>query len=68
MQNLEIQNRWNGIKRNYSNEDVQKLRGSVKIEHTIATLGAKKLWNLINQEEPVRALGALTGNQAVQQV
>jgi isocitrate lyase len=47
---------------------VEKLRGSIKIEHTIARLGAERLWNLLHTEPYVHALGALTGNQAVQQV
>ena len=61
-------NRWNGIKRIYSGEDVLKLRGSKKIEHTLAKDGAEKLWKLLQEKDAVRALGALTGNQAVQQV
>jgi isocitrate lyase len=60
--------RWKGIERNYSAEDVVKLRGSVMIEHTLARLGAEKFWRLINQEDPVCGLGALTGNQAIQEV
>ncbi len=60
--------RWSGIERPYSGEDVVRLRGSVQIEHTLARRGAEKLWNLINEENFVNALGALTGNQAVQQV
>jgi len=60
--------RWNGIKRTYSAEDVIRLRGSVQIEYTIARLGAERLWNLLGTEDFVHALGALTGNQAVQQV
>ncbi|GAE33764.1 isocitrate lyase [Halalkalibacter akibai] len=60
--------RWNGIERPYTGEDVVRLRGSVQIEHTLARKGAEKLWRLINQEDYVNALGALTGNQAVQQV
>jgi isocitrate lyase len=60
--------RWKGIKRNYSAEDVVRLRGSVQIEHTLAKRGAEKLWNLLNNEPFVNALGALTGNQAMQQV
>lgn len=60
--------RWQGIKRVYSMEDVIKLRGSVKIEYTLARMGAERLWNLLHTEEYVPALGALTGNQAVQQV
>jgi isocitrate lyase len=60
--------RWKGIRRPYSAEDVIKLRGSIDIEHTLARRGSEKLWKLINEEDFVRALGALTGNQAVQQV
>ncbi len=60
--------RWTGIKRNYSAEDVVRLRGSVHIEHSLARLGADKLWNSLHSEPFVNALGALTGNQAMQQV
>ncbi len=60
--------RWNGITRRYQATDVSRLQGSVRIEHTLARLGAEKLWAGLQGEEPVRALGALTGNQAVQQV
>jgi len=60
--------RWNGIDRTYSAEDVVKLRGTVQIEYTLARLGAEKMWRLVNQEEPLCGLGALTGNQAVQEV
>jgi isocitrate lyase len=60
--------RWHGISRNYSAADVVKLRGSVQVEHTLARLGAEKLWRLVNQEQPVCALGALTGNQAIQEI
>jgi isocitrate lyase len=60
--------RWAGIERPYSAEDVARLRGSVKIEHTLARLGAERLWELMHARDFVRALGALTGNQAVQQV
>jgi isocitrate lyase len=60
--------RWNGIQRDYTAEDVIALRGSVVEEHTLAKRGAENLWNLIHSEEWVPALGALTGNQAVQQV
>ncbi|OES45300.1 isocitrate lyase [Domibacillus iocasae] len=60
--------RWKGIERPYSAEEVIKLRGSIDIEHTLAKRGADKLWSLVNQENFVNALGALTGNQAVQQV
>ena len=60
--------RWKGVKRNYSAEDVVNLRGSVQIEHTLAKRGSEKLWNLLHTEPFVNALGALTGNQAMQQV
>lgn len=60
--------RWKGITRPYSAEDVLRLRGSIQIEHTLAKMGAERLWNLVNTEDYVNALGALTGNQAVQQV
>jgi isocitrate lyase len=64
----ELDSRWNGVTRTYSAEDVIRLRGSVDIEYTIARRGAEKLWKLVNEEDYVNALGALTGNQAVQQV
>ncbi|MDP2007626.1 MAG: isocitrate lyase [Rubrivivax sp.] len=60
--------RWKGITRGYSAADVVRLRGSLAIEHTLAKRGAEKLWNLINTEPFVNTLGALTGNQAMQQV
>ncbi len=60
--------RWEGIERPYSAEDVLRLRGSVRIEHTLARMGAERLWELMRERPFVRALGALTGNQAVQQV
>ncbi|MBT8077137.1 MAG: isocitrate lyase [Gammaproteobacteria bacterium] len=60
--------RWKGIERDYSAEDVVKLRGSVLVEHTLARLGSEKLWRLVNQEQPLCALGALTGNQAIQEI
>ena len=60
--------RWKGVKRGYSAEDVVRLRGSVRIEHTLAKLGAEKLWQLCNDRPFVNSLGALTGNQAMQQV
>ncbi len=60
--------RWKGIQRGYSAADVVRLRGSLPIEHTLAKRGAEKLWNLINTEPFVNSLGALTGNQAMQQV
>jgi isocitrate lyase len=60
--------RFDGIERPYSAEDVLRLRGSFSIEHTLARRGALKLWELLNSDEPVRALGAVTGNQAMQMV
>src|SRR5258708_2473580 len=60
--------RWEGITRAYSAEDVVRLRGSIQIEHTLAKLGADRLWSLLQTENYVAALGAVTGNQAVQQV
>jgi isocitrate lyase len=60
--------RWKGITRPYSAEDVLRLRGSIQIEYTLARLGAERLWHLLHTEPFVAALGALTGNQAMQQV
>ena len=60
--------RWNGVSREYTAEDVLRLRGSVDIQHTLAEMGAERLWQLLNTEPYVNSLGALTGNQAVQQV
>ncbi|KQU66180.1 MULTISPECIES: isocitrate lyase [unclassified Rhizobacter] len=60
--------RWKGIKRGYTAADVVRLRGSLQIEHTLARRGAEKLWSLVNTEPFVNSLGALTGNQAMQQV
>ena len=60
--------RWKGIRRDYSARDVVNLRGSVLVEHTLARLGAEKMWRLVNQEKPLCALGALTGNQAIQEI
>ncbi len=60
--------RWQGIKRGYSAEDVVRLRGSVVVEHTLARRGSEKLWALLHSEPFVNSLGALTGNQAMQQV
>jgi isocitrate lyase len=62
------QQRFAGIVRNYSQEDVRKLRGPYDIKYSLAEMGSKKLWDLLHEDEPVRALGALTGNMAVQQV
>jgi isocitrate lyase len=60
--------RWQGIERPYRGEDVVRLRGRIHVEHTLAQLGAERLWTLMRTQSPVRALGAVTGNQAVQQV
>lgn len=60
--------RWADIKRPYSAEDVVRLRGTVQIEYTLARMGAERLWQLLHEEKYVHALGALTGNQAVQMV
>ncbi len=71
---LKLQNEWNtnprwkGIKRNYTAEDVVRLQGSVTIDHSLARLGAERFWNLLKTEPGVFGLGAVTGNQAVQQV
>jgi isocitrate lyase len=62
------ESRWQGVTRPYTAEDVLRLRGSVQIEHTLARLGAERLWELLHTRPFVAALGALTGNQAVQQV
>ncbi|MEI5907381.1 isocitrate lyase [Bacillus spongiae] len=67
-ENWEMDPRWNGITRTYTPEEVIKLRGSVDIEYTLARRGSEKLWKLLHEENYVHALGALTGNQAVQQV
>jgi isocitrate lyase len=63
-----IPDRWAGIKRDYKTADVERLRGSVKIEYTLAELGAKRLWELLHTRPFVPALGAFTGNQAMQMV
>jgi isocitrate lyase len=60
--------RWEGFERLYTEEDVERLRGSVRIEHSLARLGAERLWQLLNDEPYVAALGAMTGGQAVQMV
>lgn len=64
----ELDKRWKGITRPYSAEDVIRLRGSIDIEHTLARRGAEKLWESLHKEDYINALGALTGNQAMQQV
>ena len=60
--------RWTGIERPYTGEDVERLRGTVHVEHTLARLGAERLWKLLHTEDHVPTLGALTGGQAVQMV
>ena len=60
--------RWKGVERPYDAAEVMRLRGSITIEHTLARMGAEKLWRLMNEDDYVNALGALTGNQAMQQV
>src|SRR6186997_249 len=60
--------RWAGVERPYASEDVERIRGRFRIEHTLARLGAERLWQLLHSEEYVPALGALTGAQAVQMV
>jgi len=60
--------RWHGVRRGYSADDVVRLRGSVHVEHSLARLGAEKLWRHMHEMPFVNALGALTGNQAMQQV
>ncbi|HUD72504.1 MAG TPA: isocitrate lyase, partial [Dongiaceae bacterium] len=60
--------RWRGVTRPYPASEVVRLRGSLRIDYTLATRGAMRLWELLHEPEPVRALGALTGNQAIQQV
>src|SRR6185436_6789422 len=66
----QVERRWTGIQRDYSAEDVLRLRGSFRIDHTLARLGAERLWAQLHSEsgEPVRTFGALTGAQAVQMV
>ena len=58
--------RWRGVQRTYSAADVDRLRGTIRIEHTLARLGAGRLWDLMRTRDYVPALGALTGNQAIQ--
>ncbi len=67
-QQWQQQPRWQGVTRPYSAEDVLRLRGSINIEYTLARMGAEKLWRYMQQQPYVNALGALTGNQAMQQV
>ena len=60
--------RWAGIVRTYSPEEADKLRGSVRVEHSLARMGAERFWDLLHSEKVVSALGAITGNQAIQEV
>jgi isocitrate lyase len=60
--------RWNGIERLYSEEDVERLRGTIRVEHSLGRLGAERLWQLLQDDDYVAALGAMTGGQAVQMV
>jgi isocitrate lyase len=60
--------RWKGVKRGYTAEDVERLRGTVPIEYSLARRGAERLWKMVNERPFVNSLGALTGNQALQQV
>jgi isocitrate lyase len=64
----QVNPRWRGVRRDYTAQDVYRLRGSLMIEHTLACRGAEKLWRLLNERPYVHTLGALTGNQAMQQV
>jgi len=66
--NGKVNGRWTGIERPYTREDVERLRGTVHVEHTLARLGAERLWELLQTEPYVPTLGALTGGQAVQMV
>jgi isocitrate lyase len=60
--------RWQGVVRPYAQTDVERLCGSFRVEYTIAKQGAERLWHLLKTEPPITALGAFSGNQAVQQV
>src|SRR5437870_8429883 len=66
--NGKVNGRWTGIERPYKREEVERLRGTVHVEHTLARLGAERLWELLHREPYVPTLGALTGGQAVQMV
>ena len=66
IKNKEINKRWNSLKRLYSVNEVQKLRGTVKIEYSLALQGAEKLWRYLNEDDFIQTFGVLTGNQAVQ--
>ena len=60
--------RWKGVERPYTAEDVDRLRGTVHVEHTLARLGAERLWQMMHEDNYVAALGAMTGNQAIEMV
>ena len=64
----EVNGRWAGVERPYGKDEVERIRGRFRIEHTVARLGAERLWKLMHEEEYVAALGAMTGAQAVQMV
>ncbi len=66
--NVQVNSRWQGVERPYSEADVARLRGSVKIEYSLARLGAEKFWRLLHSEPVVAGLGCMTGNQAIQTV
>src|SRR6266536_3063433 len=66
--NGKLDGRWTGIERPYTREEVERLRGTVHVEHTLARLGAERLWELLHTEDYVPTLGALSGGQAVQMV
>jgi isocitrate lyase len=68
MSKLNGQSRWGGVRRDYTPEDVDRLRGSIQIEHTLARRGAERLWELLHTEDYLPTLGAITGAQAVQMV
>jgi isocitrate lyase len=68
LDNVSVPERFAGITRNYSQADVDRLRGSVRIEYTLAKIGAERLWELLHTESYVHALGAMTGGQAMQMV
>ena len=66
--NAQLNDRWHGVERPYSEADAARLRGSVKIEYSLARLGAEKLWRLLHSEPVVAGLGCMSGNQAIQTV
>src|ERR671934_1765126 len=66
--NGKLNGRWTGVKRPYTRDEVERLRGTVHIEHTLARLGAERLWELLKTEQYLPTLGALSGGQAVQMV